>query len=151
MREQLSAIVSVLCLVPTAIYMDWRLASLLAVLAVIYTILNVTVVYRTSDGQASVERYYVDVFGRVGDVIGNVPVVQSYGRLSAEATALRDLMNQLLAAQYPVLTWWVCSTSSRGPLRRLRWLPSSPWAPGSSAAARFPSVKSSALSPLQHC
>ncbi|HEX5600080.1 MAG TPA: ABC transporter transmembrane domain-containing protein, partial [Hyphomicrobiaceae bacterium] len=67
MREQLSAIVSVLCLVPTAIYMDWRLASLLAVLAVIYTILNVTVVYRTSDGQASVERYYVDVFGRVGD------------------------------------------------------------------------------------
>jgi len=106
MREQLSAIVSVLCLVPTAIYMDWRLASLLAVLAVIYTILNVTVVYRTSDGQASVERYYVDVFGRVGDVIGNVPVVQSYGRLSAEATALRDLMNQLLAAQYPVLTWW---------------------------------------------
>ena len=105
-REQLSAIVSVLCLVPTAIYMDWRLASLLAVLAVVYTILNVTVVYRTSDGQASVERYYIDVFGRVGDVIGNVPVVQSYGRLSAEATALRDLMNQLLAAQYPVLTWW---------------------------------------------
>ncbi len=105
-REQLSAIVSILFLVPTAIYMDWRLASLLAVLAVVYTILNVTVVYRTSDGQASVERYYIDVFGRVGDVIGNVPVVQSYGRLSAEAAALRDLMNQLLAAQYPVLTWW---------------------------------------------
>lgn len=105
-REQLSAIVSILFLVPTAIYMDWRLASLLAILAVVYVILNVTVVYRTSDGQASVERYYIDVFGRVGDVIGNIPVVQSYGRLSAEAAALRDLMNQLLAAQYPVLTWW---------------------------------------------
>lgn len=105
-REQLSAIVSILLLVPTAIYMDWRLASLLALLAVVYAILNATVVYRTSDGQASVERYYIDVFGRVGDVIGNIPVVQSYGRLSAEAAALRDLMSQLLAAQYPVLTWW---------------------------------------------
>lgn len=105
-REQLSAIVSVLFLVPTAIYMDWRLASMLAILAVLYCILNVTVVYRTSDGQASVERYFIDVYGRVGDVIGNVPVVQSYARLAAEAAALRSLMNQLLAAQYPVLTWW---------------------------------------------
>ena len=105
-REQLSAIVSILFLVPTAIYMDWRLAGLLAILAVIYTILNVIVVYRTSDGQAAVERYYIDVYGRVGDVIGNVPVVQSYARLAAEATALRNLMSQLLAAQYPVLTWW---------------------------------------------
>jgi len=106
MREQLSAMVSILLLIPTAIYMDWRLASLLAVLAVIYTVLNVMVVHRTSDGQAAVERYYMDVFGRVGDVIGNIPVVQSYGRLTAEAAALRDLMRQLLAAQYPVLTWW---------------------------------------------
>lgn len=106
MREQLSAIVSILLLVPTAIYMDWRLASLLALLAVVYTILNVTVVYRTSGGQAAVERYFIDVYGRVGDVIGNVPVVQSYSRLSAEAAALRSLMNQLLAVQYPVLTWW---------------------------------------------
>jgi len=106
MREQLSAIVSILLLVPTAIYMDWRLASLLAILAIVYSVLNVTVVYRTSGGQAAVERYFLDVYGRVGDVIGNVPVVQSYSRLSAEAAALRSLMNQLLAAQYPVLTWW---------------------------------------------
>ena len=105
-REQLSAIVSITLLIPTALYMDWRLAGLLAVLAVFYTILNVMVVYRTSGGQAEVERYFLDVYGRVGDVIGNVPVVQSYARLSAEAAALRSLINQLLAAQYPVLTWW---------------------------------------------
>jgi glucan exporter ATP-binding protein len=105
-REQLAALVSILLLVPTAIAMNWILASLLAVLAIVYTLLNVTVVYRTSDGQAAVERYYIDVFGRVGDVIGNVPVVQSYSRLALEASALRGLMNELLAAQYPVLTWW---------------------------------------------
>ena len=105
-REQLAAIVSILFLVPTAIVMNWQLASLLAILAVVYTILNVVVVYRTSDGQAAVERHYIEVFGRVGDVIGNVPVVQSYARLAAEASALRGMMSQLLAAQYPVLTWW---------------------------------------------
>ena len=105
-REQLAAVVSILFLIPTAIAMNWRLASLLALLAVVYTILNVLVVYRTSDGQAAVERYYIDVFGRVGDVIGNVPVVQSYARLAAETSALRGMMSQLLAAQYPVLTWW---------------------------------------------
>ena len=33
-------------------------------------------------------------------------VVQSFTRLEAEATALKDLMRDLLAAQYPVLTWW---------------------------------------------
>jgi ATP-binding cassette subfamily B protein len=32
--------------------------------------------------------------------------VQSYARLSDEAAALRRLMGDLLAAQYPVLTWW---------------------------------------------
>jgi ATP-binding cassette subfamily B protein len=106
MREQLAAAVGILFLVPTAIYMNWRLAALLAILAIVYTALNVLVVHRTSDGQAAVERHHIDVAGRVGDVLGNVSVVQSYARLSAEASALRDLMSQLLAAQYPVLTWW---------------------------------------------
>jgi ATP-binding cassette subfamily B protein len=106
MREQLSAFVSVLLLVPTAIFMNWRLALLLAALAAVYAACNLMVIYRTSGGQASVERYYRDVFGRVGDVLGNMPVVQSYVRFSAESSALRGLMQQLLAAQYPVLTWW---------------------------------------------
>jgi ATP-binding cassette subfamily B protein len=106
MREQLAAMASLAFLVPTAIAMNWRLAALLALLALVYALLNVLVVYRTSEGQAAVERYHVNVSGRVGDVIGNVLVVQSYMRLAAEASALKDLMNQLLAAQYPVLTWW---------------------------------------------
>jgi glucan exporter ATP-binding protein len=106
MREQLAAFVSVMLLVPTAIYMNWRLALLLAGLATVYSVCNLLVVYRTSGGQAMVERYYRDVFGRVGDVLGNMPVVQSYVRYSAESAALRGLMQQLLAAQYPVLTWW---------------------------------------------
>ncbi len=106
LREQLSAAVSILFLVPTAIYMDWRMAALLAVLAILYAVINVVTVNRTSAGQADVERYHIEVSGRVGDVLGNVTVVQSYARLQAEASELRGLIGQLLSAQYPVLTWW---------------------------------------------
>ncbi len=110
LREQTTAFVGILFLVPTALYMNWRLAVLLGLLAVVYTILNVVVVYRTSGGQEAVERYHIGVAGRVGDVISNVTVVQSYARLAAEANALKALMGQLLAAQYPVLNWWGLAT-----------------------------------------
>jgi ATP-binding cassette subfamily B protein len=106
MREQVAAFVSIALLVPTALYMNWRLAALLAALAAVYAVLNALVIYRTSDGQAAVERYHIDVAGRVGDVLGNLMVVQSYARLAAEASALRGMMGALLSAQYPVLTWW---------------------------------------------
>ncbi len=106
LREQLTALMGILYLIPTAIAMDWRMASILGGLAVVYMILNIMVVRRTSDGQAAVEQYHNNVYGRVGDVLGNVTVVQSYARLGVEMQAMRNIMGQLLAAQYPVLTWW---------------------------------------------
>ena len=106
LREQLTALMGILWLVPTAIALDWRMASILAALALLYVLLNVFVVEKTSSGQAAVEQYHNNVYGRVGDVLGNVTVVQSYHRLGAEMQAMRDIMGQLLAAQYPVLTWW---------------------------------------------
>jgi ATP-binding cassette subfamily B protein len=106
LREQLTALIGILWLVPTAIALDWRMASILAALALLYVLLNVFVVEKTSSGQAAVEQFHNNVYGRVGDVLGNVTVVQSYHRLGAEMQAMRDIMGQLLAAQYPVLTWW---------------------------------------------
>jgi ATP-binding cassette subfamily B protein len=106
MREQLTAITSILLLVPTAISMDWRMALILAALAVSYVFMNLLVMRKTRSGQAAVEQYHSQVSGRVGDVLGNVTVVQSYTRLAAEAEAMRSLMGHLLNAQYPVLTWW---------------------------------------------
>ena len=106
LREQLTAVIGILYLVPTAIAMDWRMALILAALALLYVLLNIFVVEKTSVGQAAVEQYHNNVYGRVGDVLGNVTVVQSYHRLGAEMQAMRDIMGQLLAAQYPVLTWW---------------------------------------------
>jgi len=91
MREQVAAFVGIILLVPTAITMNWRLAVLLSVLAMIYAALQVIAIYHTSDGQAEVERHFLDIYGRVGDVIGNVSVVQSFARLSAEASALHTM------------------------------------------------------------
>jgi len=106
LREQFVAFVGILVLVPTAIYMNARMALILTGLAVIYVLANVLVARRTSTGQADVEQYHNNVYGRVGDVLGNVTVVQSYARFASEMQAMRSIMAELLAAQYPVLTWW---------------------------------------------
>lgn len=105
-REHIAAIIAIFFMVPTAIMMNQNLAAILALLAVVYTVLNVVVIRRTDTGQAQVESYNQSVFAQVGDVIGNVTVVQSYARLRAETSSLRSLMIELLDAQYPVLNWW---------------------------------------------
>jgi ATP-binding cassette subfamily B protein len=106
LREQFVALIGILVLIPTAIYMNATMAMILAALAVIYVLANVLVAQKTSTGQAAVERYHNNVYGRVGDVLGNVTVVQSYARFSSEMQAMREIMGELLTAQYPVLTWW---------------------------------------------
>ena len=106
LREQFVALVGILVLVPTAVYMNAQMALILAALAVIYVLANVFVARKTSTGQAAVEQYHNNVYGRVGDVLGNVTVVQSYARFASEMQAMRTIMSELLAAQYPVLTWW---------------------------------------------
>ena len=106
MREQITAVAGIVLLVPTAIGMDIRMAAILALLAVAYVVMNRIVMKKTMTGQMNVERYNAAVFSRVGDVIGNVTVVQSFVRFKAEADAMRMVMSDLLAAQYPVLTWW---------------------------------------------
>jgi ATP-binding cassette, subfamily B, beta-glucan exporter len=106
LREQFVALIGILVLVPTAIYMNATMALILAALAIIYVLANVWVARKTSTDQAAVERYHNNVYGRVGDVLGNVTVVQSYARFASEMAAMRSMMAELLDAQYPVLTWW---------------------------------------------
>ncbi len=110
LREHLTALAGVVLLIPAALSIDARLAALLAVLAVLYFLANYIVIKRTHGGQAHVEQYHQSVFGRVGDVISNVTIVQSYTRLMDETSALRSVMADLLRAQYPVLTWWAMLT-----------------------------------------
>ena len=106
LREQFVAFVGLVVLIPTAVHMYAMMALILAALAAIYVLANVYVARRTSKDQAAVEQYHNNVYGRVGDVLGNVTVVQSYARFASEMQAMRTIMAELLMAQYPVLTWW---------------------------------------------
>jgi ATP-binding cassette subfamily B protein len=56
--------------------------------------------------QTEVERHYSDLAERASDALGNVALVQSYVRVEAEVTGLRNVVNRLLSAQMPVLSWW---------------------------------------------
>ena len=109
-REHLGAIFSLLVLVPTALYMNWRLALVLFVLMVLFAIANWFIVNRTYAAQGEVERYHSEVASRAGDVMGNVAIVQSFTRLNAEVQGLQESMRRLLGAQFPVLTWWATLT-----------------------------------------
>jgi ATP-binding cassette subfamily B protein len=109
-REHLGAIFTLIVLIPTALWMNWRLAVMLFALMAVFAILNYFVVSRTYAAQGNVERYHSELAARAGDVMGNVTVVQAFTRLSAEVTGVREAMTRLLAAQYPVLNWWATLT-----------------------------------------
>src|SRR5580658_4002438 len=56
--------------------------------------------------QREVERHYSDLAETAADALGNVALVQSYARVELEVSALKSLVNSLLRAQMPVLSWW---------------------------------------------
>jgi ATP-binding cassette, subfamily B, beta-glucan exporter len=105
-REHFAAIVSLVVLLPLALYLNWRLAILLVVLCVVFTALTSLVVRKTQGLQSSVEGHYSDLAARASDALGNVALVQSFTRIEAEVTGFRNVTSNLLAAQMPVLSWW---------------------------------------------
>ncbi|MEO3386532.1 glucan ABC transporter ATP-binding protein/ permease [Mesorhizobium sp. CAU 1741] len=111
MRQHLSTAVALVLLIPTAITLDWRMAGVLLCLGACYVAISRSVMAKTKEGQAQVERHYHRVFAHVSDSIGNVSVLQSYGRLSREAEALRAYSADLIGAQFPVLNWWAIASA----------------------------------------
>src|SRR3954465_5627018 len=109
-REHFAAIMSLLVLLPLAFYNNWRLAILLFVLCVVFTVLTTLVVRRTYGMQNEVEAHYSDLSARASDALGNVALVQSFVRLSDEVQGLRFVSDKLLAVQMPVLSWWALVT-----------------------------------------
>jgi glucan exporter ATP-binding protein len=109
-RENLAAIVSLIILVPLSLYLNWRLAILLIVLCTVFALLTTFVLRKTGELQASVEKYYSDLAERASDALGNVALVQSFARIEAEVMGLRMVVERLLGAQMPVLSWWAIVT-----------------------------------------
>ena len=109
-REHFAAILSVVVLLPLSLYLNWRLAILLFLLCIVFTVLTTFVVRRTYGLQSEVEQHYSDLSARASDALGNVALVQSFVRIDAEVQGLRSVASQLLAVQMPVLSWWALVT-----------------------------------------
>ena len=109
-REHFAAIMSLFVLLPLSLYINWRLAILLFVLCVVFTVLTTLVVRKTYGMQSEVEAHYSDLSARASDALGNVALVQSFVRIDAEVQGLRFVADKLLAAQMPVLSWWALVT-----------------------------------------
>jgi len=105
-REHLAAFVSLLVLLPLSLFINWQLASLLIILCFVFTGLITLVLRKTEKGQSAVERHYSDLAERTSDALGNVALVQSFSRVDAEVSNMRDVVAKLLGAQMPVLSWW---------------------------------------------
>ncbi len=109
-REHFAALMSVVVLLPLSLYINWRLAILLFLLCVVFTVLTTLVVRKTYGLQSEVEQHYSDLSARASDALGNVALVQSYVRIDAEVQGLRYVADSLLAVQMPVLSWWALVT-----------------------------------------
>lgn len=105
-REHLAAFVSLLILVPLTLTINWRLASLLIALCVLFAALMALVLRKTQSLQTTVQTHHSNLAERASDALGNIALVHSFTRIEMEVSALKSVSKQLLAAQFPVLSWW---------------------------------------------
>jgi ATP-binding cassette, subfamily B, beta-glucan exporter len=105
-REHFAAFVFICVLLPATLILNWRLALPLLVLCVAFIGLTLLVMRKADAMQRAVEQHYSDLAETAADALGNVALVQSYARIEIEVSLLRGLVNSLLRAQMPVLSWW---------------------------------------------
>jgi len=105
-REHFAAFIALFVLLPLSLFINWRLASLLVILCVVFTALTALVINRTEKLQSQVEGHFSSLAERASDALSNVALVQGFARVEAEVMSLRGEVGRLLAAQMPVLNWW---------------------------------------------
>lgn len=113
-REHLSALISLVALLPLTVFINWRLGFLLVALVFVFTVLTTIVLRKTERLQGKVERFHSSLAEHASDALGNIPVIQSFTRIEAETRSLQAIIQQLLQAQNPVLSWWaIASVASK--------------------------------------
>ncbi len=109
-REHCAGLVALVVLLPLTLLKNWRLGAILIALVAVFGAVMNLVIRRTETMQVAADEVNADLAERVSDVLGNMPVVQSFARIEEEARALRTLTDRLLNAQFPVLTWWALAS-----------------------------------------
>ncbi len=105
-RDHFAAFVSLIVLLPIAVYMNWRLGLLLVALLIVFALIIAYVWRQTESLQRGVEGIHSDLAERASDALGNIALIQSFTRIEAEVSNLRDVATRVIKAQMPVLTWW---------------------------------------------
>ena len=105
-RDHLATLLSVFVLLPLTLFINWKLASVLMVLVVVFVVVTTLVIRRTEAGQREAERINSTLSGTAQDALSNVMVVQSFTRLTAETRLFADIANEFIRHQLPVLNWW---------------------------------------------
>src|SRR4029079_3334874 len=105
-REHLAAFVSLFILVPLSLVINWRRATFRIILFVLFAMLTALVLRKTEHLQSIVQTHHSDLAERASDALRNTALVRSVARVETEVSALRSVSERLLAAQFPVLSWW---------------------------------------------
>ena len=105
-REQLSTYVAVIVLLPLTVLINWQLALTLIALVVLFAALTAFVVRKTEEGQRRAETHQSALAGTAQDALSNVMVVQSFTRLAHESRLFKQIIDDVIRHQFPVLNWW---------------------------------------------
>ena len=105
-RDSFAATMMVTVILPLSLLLNWRLGLTLMAVAAVFGVLTALVVAKTDTLQRTVEEHYSNLAERASDTLGNIALVQGYARVEAEVSGLRNVIDRLLAAQMPVLSWW---------------------------------------------
>jgi len=109
-RDHLAAIVSLIILVPVALYINWRLACVLIVLCLVFGFLTHFILRKTQTLQHQIEEHHSDMAELTADTLSNIALVQSFARIQIEMQSLKQISQRALGAQLPVLFWWAMVT-----------------------------------------
>jgi len=109
-RDHLAAIVSLIILVPIALYLNWRLACVLIVLCLMFGFLTHFILRKTQTLQHQIEGHHSDMAELTADTLSNIALVQSFARIQIEMQSLQQISQRVLGAQFPVLSWWALVT-----------------------------------------
>lgn len=109
-RENLGAIVSLIILVPVALYINWRLACVLIILCLVFGFLTHFILRKTQTLQQQIESNHSDLAELTSDTLSNIALVQSFARIQIELRSIKKISQRVLGAQFPVLYWWAVVT-----------------------------------------
>jgi ATP-binding cassette subfamily B protein len=105
-RDSFSSAMMVIVILPLSLLLNWRLGLTLMAVSALFGVLTALVVAKTDTLQRTVTEHYTNLAERASDTLGNIALVQGYARIEAEVSGLRNVVDSLLAAQMPVLSWW---------------------------------------------